>query len=528
MSKKFTKAIAMILCVVSLLAMVGCGGTTEKAETSAPAASGDKAEAPAAAAAESKPVVVAVPDIFNTLNPFATNNVSDQVIFNQVYETLAVLGEDSTAQPCLAKSWEISEDGLVYTIKLVEDAVFHNGEKLTAKDVAFTYEWAKQFPGRQLYYKSVVSTEIVDDYTIVFTLDSPQPLFMTYSQSMPIMNEKFVTEKGEEGVAKEVCGTGPYTITSYDPAVAVKLAAFPDYRLGEAAIKEAEIRYYSDKSTAQIALETGDVDLMSVPTTSALIFEMDDNFNTDRTLPLYTALIAMNTTVEPFDNKLVRQAFAYAIDRQSVIDIAYDGLGTLANFMCYTNCFGVDYSDATQYTYDPAKAKELLAEAGYPDGLNLSDFGVEMKTFAGYHSKIAEIFQQNLADIGVTIEIVNTETPDEDVESGNYSIMNQGITYRADFSYSECHYGSVGIGGNNYAQMNDPWVDEMFAKGVKETDPEARKAIYKELIEYLVDYCPCVYIFHKEEIYAWDKDLNANVKDATMFPYHIYEWSWNA
>ncbi|MBE6969138.1 MAG: ABC transporter substrate-binding protein [Ruminococcaceae bacterium] len=231
----------------------------------------------------------------------------------------------SSAQHCLAKSWEISDDGLTYTVHLVEDAVFHNGEKLTAKDVAFTYEWAKQFPGRQLYYKSVVSTEVVDDYTIIFTLDSPQPLFMTYSQSVPIMNEKFVTEKGEEGVAKEVCGTGPYTITSYDPAVAVKLTAFPDYRLGEAAIKNAEIRYYSDKSTAQIA---------------------------------------MNTTVEPFDNKLVRQAFAYAIDRQSVIDIAYDGLGTMADFMCYTNSFGVGYSDATQYTYNPEKAKELLAEAG--------------------------------------------------------------------------------------------------------------------------------------------------------------------
>lgn len=510
--KKFLSTILVVCLLVSVL--TGCG-TSRDGNT----VSGDTEE--------SRKLVVAVADIFNTLNPFATNNVSDQIVFNQVYETLFRVDTNGNPENCLAKDYTISDDGLVYTINLVEDAIFHNGENLKASDVVFTYNYAAEHAGRTIYFSMVDKIEEVGDYIVKFTLKNPAPMFFTYSQGMPILNEKFVTEnKGD--ITQVACGTGAYQIANYDPAVAVTLEAFPDYRLGEAAIKDVEIRYVSDKSTAAISLETGEINLMSIPTNLVSKFESNPDFNTGKSLPNYTAVIAMNVTGAPFDNKLVRQAFAYAIDRQSVIDIAYDGSGKIARFMCDdANCFGVDYSDAINYTYNPEKAKQLLAEAGYPDGMDLAEFGIEMKTFSGYHSKIATIFQQNLADIGVKIDIVNTETPDEDVETGNFTIMNQGITYRSDFSYSECHYGSVGIGGNNYAQMSDPWVDEMFAKGTKETDPEQRKVIYKELIEYLIDYCPNIYIFHKHEPWAWTKDLNANIKNSTMYPYHIWEWSWN-
>ena len=513
LAQTFKKTLALVLCIVMVLCLAACGETGTQG--GAEATDGEKG------------VVVRVADIFNTLNPFNTNNLSDQYVFNQVYETLAVVGEDGSPVPCLAESWEISEDGKDYTIHLVQDAVFHNGEKLTAEDVAFTYTYAKDFSGRQLYYKAVQDIEIVDDYTLIFHLDAPTPLFLAYSQSMPIMNKKFVEEHNGD-VSQVVCGTGPYTIEKYDPAVEVVFTAFENYRLGVASIKKATLKYMSDDSSAVIALKTGDVSFMSVPTINAAEFSNNPDFSYDVTIPMYTAVIAMNNTVAPFDNKLVRQAFAYACDREKIIEIAYDGLGTPACFMCYDqNCAGVDYGNATDYSYNPEMAKQLLAEAGYPDGLNLSDFGIQLKTFAGYHSKIAQIYQQDLANIGVNVEIVNTETPDEDVEGGNFAIMNQGITYRADFSYSECHYGSVGVGGNNYAQVKDPYADEMFAKALKETDDTARFAVYKELIPYLIDYCPNVYVFHKQQPFAWAKDLTAKVEDSANFAFHFYEWSWN-
>ena len=167
-----------------------------------------------------------------------------------------------------------------------------------------------------------------------------------------------------------------------------------------------------------------------VPSMVGTLLE-NPNFNHDLRQPLNTSVISVNTTVPPLDNKLVRQALTYACDKQSMIDIAYEGYAVPARLQANTNCFGVDFSDATDFSYNPEKAKELLAEAGYPDGFDFADFGITMDVLGGsFHEKIAQVFQQNLADIGVKLELRNTATPDEDAQSGNFALMNQGLSYR--------------------------------------------------------------------------------------------------
>ncbi|MDW5299569.1 MAG: ABC transporter substrate-binding protein [Sedimentibacter sp.] len=514
---KNKKFLAMLLSLVMIMSVLsGCSGATTGGSVA------DSVTDPA-----NRPVVVYVADIFNTLNPFDTGAFSDSYVFNQVYETLAKVDDQGNPQPYLAESWEISDDALTYTLQLVKDAKFQNGETLKASDVVFTYEYAKQFAAKNAYYAMVKSVEALDDYTVKITLDKPTPLFLSHTQQLPIVNEKFVKENNND-ISKVACGTGAYTIVSYDPAVKVMLTRNDDYRLGAASIKDVELRYVSDASSAVVSLESGEINFMSVPPVMATTLEDNANFTSQKTLPLYTAVIAMNTKVKPFDNKVIRQAFSYACDKQSIIDIAYEGFGTVARLQAYTNSFGVDFTGAPDFSYNPEKAKELLAQAGYPDGLNLTkEFGIKLLTIPGtFHEKVGQVFQKNLADIGVVVELQNTQTPDEDVESGNFAIMNQGATYRSDFSYNECNYGVIGIGGNNYSQMNEPYVDEMFAKGAAETDPEARKAIYKELINFLIDYCPGIPVFHKQEIYFWSSGLNASAHDSGMFPFFVYEWSW--
>ena len=507
---KLTKIAFILLCSSMILTLVltACGGK-ETVDTG------------------TKPVVIYVADIFNTLNAYDTGAFSDSYIFNQVYESLAKADDNGNAIPCLAKSWEISPDALTYTMKLVDDATFHNGEKFKASDVVFTYNYAKDFPAKKAYYSMVNNVEALDDYTVKFTLNNPYPLFLTYTQQVPIVNEKFVTEYDGD-ISKVASGTGPYKLVTYDPAVKVILTAFEDYRLGEASIKDIELRYVSDASSGVVALEASEINFMTVPPVLAGPLMTNQNFTNQKILPLYTAVIAMNTKVPPFDNKLVRQAFSYAADKQSIIDIAYEGFGTVAKLQAYTNSFGVDLTGIPDFSYNPEKAKELLAEAGYPNGMDLNkDFGIKMLTIPGtFHEKVGQVYQKNLADIGVIVELQNTQTPDEDVESGNFAIMNQGATYRSDFSYNECNYGTVGIGGNNYSQYSDPYIDEMFAKGNAETDPELRKVIYKELINYIVDLSLGIPVFHKQEVYVWSNDLNAKVHDLGMFPFFVYEWSW--
>lgn len=512
---KNKEIISLLMSVVmAISAITGCSGATTGQEIYNSTGS-------------EKPVVIYVPNIFNTLNPYDTTAFSDSYVFNQVYETLAKIDDEGNAVPCLAESWEMSSDGLEYTIHLVKDAKFQNGEILKASDVVFTFKYAKEFAAKNAFYSMIESVEAKDEYTVIFKLDKPTPLFLGHTQQIPIVNEKFVLENNND-ISKVACGTGPYKVVSFDPAVRVMLLCNDEYRLEPAKIKDVELRYVSDGSSAVVSLEAGDINFMSVPPVMAETFTNNDKFTTQTTLPFYTALIAMNFKVEPFNNKLVRQAFTYACNKQNIIDIAYEGFGTVAQLQAYTNCFGVDLSGVEDFSYNPEKAKQLLAEAGYSDGMDLTkDFGVKLLTIPGtFHEKVGQVYQKNLADIGVAVELQNTQTPDEDVESGNFAIMNQGATYRTDFSFNEVNYGTVGIGGSNYSQMSDSYIDEMFAKGAEETDPEKRKVIYKELIEYIVDICPGIPVFHKQEIYVWTNNLNAAAHDSGMFPFFVYEWSW--
>jgi len=144
----------------------------------------------------------------------------------------------------------------------------------------------------------------------------------------------------------------------------------------------------------------------------------------------------------------------------------------------------------------------------------------------GYHEKIAQVFQKNLADIGCQIELVSTEIPDEKAASGDYAILNEGMSYRTDFSYNKKHYGTIG-GSENWFRMEDEYVNEMFQKGDLETDPEKRKEIYRELIAYIVDYCPNIPIFHKSSVYGWSKDIDGvQIYSDSSRPYYVYEWKW--
>ncbi|MFZ1628153.1 MAG: ABC transporter substrate-binding protein, partial [Anaerolineae bacterium] len=163
-TQKVTNFATLFLCIIMIAASVLTGCTAkETADTG------------------NKPVVVYVADIFNTLNPYDTGAFSDSYVFNQVYESLAKANDQGNAIPGLAKSWEISADALTYTMKLVDNAVFHNGEKFKASDVVFTYNFAKGFAPKKAYYSMVKTVEVIDDYTVKFTLDKPYPLFLTYT-----------------------------------------------------------------------------------------------------------------------------------------------------------------------------------------------------------------------------------------------------------------------------------------------------------------------------------------------------------
>lgn len=470
------------------------------------------------------PVVIYSDVQYNTLDPYQTNATSDNLIFTNVYECLVRVDNEGTIIPQLAKSWDVSDDGMVYTFELAEDSYFHNGENVKASDVVFTIDYAREYARRMTFYEKIATVEALGDYTVQITLTDLSPLFMSYLYYLPVLSENYVTEDAE-AMRQDACGSGPYRITEFDSATHCRLEAVEDYHLGTPEIKNVEFRYYSDASSAQVAFETGEIQVMSLVPSAVEGVVSTGKYNSESVPTLHCTLMLFNHEKAPLDDVLIRKALSYAVDKQSCIDIVYDGYATELRLIADTDTFGVDYSDAEDISYDPEYARELLAEAGYPHGLDFADFGIVLDVIpSGYYEKLAQVIQMNWKDIGVDIEIVGNANSSSDVPGGNYAIFTYGYAFKNDLSYNQIHYSTNA--GTNGGRFADAYVDEAFAKADVELDTAARAEIYKDLVTHLVDQCINIPIFRRQSIIAWDKSLKANFYTDVNHMYFVYDWSW--
>jgi len=540
---KTRKSLALLLvCTMLLTLLAGCGksnnsnnaATDNKKEDTSANDKGSSlpevtppAEPTGGPVANDTPVVVYASGACTTLDPYTTNGTVPNWVYTNIFETLVTVASDGTIVPQLAESWEASEDGLTYTFKLVQDSYFTNGENVKASDVVWSINYAKENVKRATYYGPIESAAAIDDYTVEIKLASLSPMFLAYLYYIPVLSEKFAADGGD--IANEACGSGPYKIASWDSAGSTVLEAVEDYRLGAPNIKTVEIRHVADASSAQVSFEAGEMQVMEVTTSAAQGIIDSGAYNVQLLPTLHCTCVLINNKLEPLNNQLVRKALTYAIDKEGVIDIAYDGFADELRMMADTDSFGVDFSDAEDISYDPEKAKELLAEAGYPDGINFADYGIQLNTLTtGYYEKVAQVVQSNWADIGVDVEIVGNSNASTDISGGNYGFFVYGYAYKTDFSYSQAHYTTANIGGSNGSHFSDSYVDEAFAKGDATTDPAERQAIYKDLTTYLVDQCPNIGIFKKNLVIAYDKDLYITLNSDVNHQYFFYDWYWTA
>ncbi len=520
-----TKKILSFAIVLALLVgtLTGCSGTTQSSDSTGTTESGSTSSG-------RDDVIVRVEQVFYNLNPYVGSvGYPNLYVMDQTYEPLTRVDDNSKINPLLATDWTVSDDASVYTFNIRKDVKFHNGETLKASDVVFSYKTAMESPAMHGYVGNVESVEALDDYTVKIKLSKPSVSFLSFTSEVYIVNEKFYKEV-EGNLMEQMCGTGPYKQVAVDLTTEIELEAFADYWGGEASIKHVYMRPVTDATTAVVSFETGEIDYMQVNNISAFGPLADSKkYNTELVTTLHTAYIAMNNKVPPFDNKLVRQALMYAMDTETMIQVAYEGYAEPARMMADERCVGVDFSNSTKYTYDLEKAKALLAEAGYPNGIDFEkDFGVKMDIIAGgYFEKIAQIFQESLNQIGCKLNLRASETYSSDAATGKYSIITQGMTFTADFGYLSMLYGTVGINSKNHARFSNARVDELFKLADSELDPAVRNAYYKEICEIVTDECPTLVCFHRKIPYAWSKDLKAVPHAAAPHPYYIYEWSWN-
>lgn len=463
-----------------------------------------------------------------TLDTTATVDRED--VHMQLYDTLVVDDEDNVGQvkPSLAESWELAKDGKSVDFKIRQDVKFHNGDTLTAEDVAYSINMAAKSAYSQAVTASIKAAKAVDDSTVHVELKySYSPILSCFACSdLSILNKK-AHEKDADAFGRNPVGTGPYKLVEWTIGDKIVLEAFDDYWRGKAPIKKMEYKMIPDISAACIALENGDVDFLINPDQADRQSLIDnEKLSFSECDSASYILLSFNNSGGIFADKKLRTAISHAIDRENIITGAKEGVATPVEAAMIPMC--AEYPDNFKAKdYDVAKAKRLLAEAGYPDGLT-----VTMKTIdSEVYYKPTEIIQEQLRAIGIEVKIEVMERGkwiNDVVVNGDYDMTVWAIptpVIDADSCmYSQFH--SSGIGGNgNFAGCNIPELDQLLERGRESMDSKERKEIYGKACEIIKEESVIVPLYSPKRQIAAD----ARLKGITVNPalkVFTYDYSW--
>lgn len=462
-----------------------------------------------------------------SLDPVMTTDQMSWAVYYQLYDTIVVLKDDGSITPGLAENWDFSKDGKELTLYLRKDVKFHNGDLMTAEDVAFSIDRISKSKHTAQMLISYKSVEIIDDYTVKINYDNAYGAALEcLSQANAVIVSKRAVEEDEEGFAKHPIGTGPYKFVERKSGEKIVLKRFDDYFMGKAAIEDLVFKIMTDSNTAVVALEKGELDLLShAPLTDRANLIANDNIQWHETEIAGLIYVIFNNEHGTFSNKKLRQAISYGIDKEIMVLGAVEGYGTPLKSMMPKAVFG--YLEEFEDTpYDLDKAKELLVEAGYPNGLSVKIKTQENPTYY----KPVEVLQGQLANMGIQAEIVKMERGaffDDVLNKFDFdiSIMNWTAPVPdADYLYEIFHSSAI-ENGLNFVEVNIPRLDELLDKGRTELDSDLRLKIYKEACEILRDEAVVIPLYSFMAPVAANKNLKG-VKADSIYRFHVFEYSW--
>jgi peptide/nickel transport system substrate-binding protein len=330
----------------------------------------------------------------------------DEVVFPNLFEGLVRVASDGGVNPGLAKSWDLSADGLTYTFHLVTGAKFHDGADFDASDVKFSFDRAMaddSTNAQKGLFEPIETIEIVDRATVKITLKRATGRFLF---NMGWGDAVIVDPASAATNATAPVGTGAFKFDEWKKGDSVTLVKNADYWGTPAHLDSATWKFISDPTAAMAALMAGDVDaFVGFPSPETVpVFEADARFTVNTRTTEGETILAINNKRPPFDNLKVRQAIAYAIDRQSIIDGAMFGMGTpIGSHFAPHHPAYVDLTG--MFPHDPAKARALLAEAGFADGIKAT---IKLPP-PSYARRGGEIVAAQLREVGIDLEIQNVE-----------------------------------------------------------------------------------------------------------------------
>ena len=402
-----------------------------------------------------------------------------EVTYANIFEGLTRFGPDGSVQPGLARSWDISENGLEYTFHLAEGVTFHDGTPMTAEDVKFSLDRARaedSTNAQPQLFRAIDTVEVIDDTTVRVTLEEPDGAFLF---NMAWGDAVILSPESAGDNASNPVGTGPFTFSRWVQGDRVELERNPDYWGDEVALTGATFKFISDPNAAFAAMMAGDIDAFpNFPAPETLAqFEADPRFEVIVGSTEGQTLLSMNHGHEALSDIRVRRALAHAINRQDIIDGAMFGYGTPIG--THFAPHHPDYVDLTDLSpHDPELARDLLAEAGYADGLELR----LMLPPPTYARRGGEILASQLRDVGVQTRTTNLEWAQwlEQVFTGkDYDLTIISHTEPMDLDiYARPDY---------YFQYDSPEFQALIDEWRATTDPDQRSALIQDAQRHIAE-----------------------------------------
>ena len=506
--KKQTIALLLSAAVMTM-ALSACGG---------PKSNGSGSDDANTSRADNNEIAVGISqDLGDSLDPYQMTAAGTREILFNVYEGLYKPTSSGDFEPALAESYAVSEDGRVYTFTIRQGVLFHNETPMDVNDVVYSFNTCAATSvdsslGAAL--SNVASVEAANENTVVVTLKEPDSDFLAYVASVYIVPDDYSDQ------ATAPVGTGPFKYVSRSVQENLVLEKFDGYWGEGAKVDRVTFMIYENSSALMTALNGGAVDLVMHLTVSQTQ-NLDERYNVlEGTMNLVQALY-LNNAVAPFDDVRVRQALCYAIDRDAILELTADGHGTKLGssmYPAFTKYFDDSLTD--YYTYDPEKAKELLTEAGYPNGFTMT---ITVPSNYTPHVDTAQVLVEQLGAVGITVEI-------EEVEWNTW--LQRTYTER-DFQSTVVGFDAANLTANallqrwtsdsekNMINFSNAEYDSVMAQANATTDDAARTALFKQAERILTEEAANVYIQDLADMVA----INKNLTGFEFYPLYVLDLS---
>jgi peptide/nickel transport system substrate-binding protein len=459
----------------------------------------------------------------SSLSPDDAGPTVHWVAVTQIHNALLELDENYAFVPVLAQSYEVAKDGLSYTFKLRSGVKFHNGTEFTAEDVKYTYEWYINPANHAINansFEGVDSVQAVDKYTVRVKMKAPNAAFLAKGASTFIVPAAYHGKIGEKGYKVAPVGTGAFKLKEWRPAEHTIVEAFSDHFRGRPYLDFFRVDIVPEASVRAIGMQTAAADSAVWPllVEDNLKFAKDPNFTTFRTPTLAVNHFPINNKRPVFQDKRVRQAMMYAINRQRLIADIFKGTAVLATSNFSPALKGYYEPNVAQYPHDPAKAKALLEEAGWKPGAD----GIREKggtklsftcvTITGDQARRpeAEIVQQDLKAVGIEMKLQEAPvaTITEKLHKGEMDASLFNWTYGGTNGDPDPSVTLRSNGGNNWSHFENARVDTLVDAGLREVTPAKRKQLYSEIQKIVAEEVPFLYMMY----WDWYNVFNKRVK----------------